>query len=147
MNIFILDYNPVNAAMSLCDKHVVKMALETAQIMSTINGGPYKPTHQKHPCVIWAGEGLHNYEWLYLHGMAICKEYTYRFNKTHASEDVIASLKTPLVFMPCVGTVAVRAMPDKYKEEDLVNSYRAYYRSKKSQFEMRYTKREAPVWL
>ena len=35
MNIFILDYNPTNCARMHADKHVVKMVLETAQILST----------------------------------------------------------------------------------------------------------------
>ena len=52
MNIFYLDPDPVAAAQMQCDKHVVKMALETAQILSTVLGGPYKPTHAKHPSVL-----------------------------------------------------------------------------------------------
>ena len=49
MNIFVVDTYPVLAARALCDRHVVKMVLETAQILSTISGGPYRPTHQNHP--------------------------------------------------------------------------------------------------
>ena len=68
MNIFVVDIDPSKAAQSLCDKHVVKMVLETAQILSTISGGPYRPTHANHPCVLWAGATKRNYLWLVEHG-------------------------------------------------------------------------------
>ena len=35
MNIFYLDTRPKEAAMMHCDKHCVKMILETAQLLST----------------------------------------------------------------------------------------------------------------
>ena len=37
MNIFILDENPVKAAEYHCNKHVVKMILESAQMLSTVH--------------------------------------------------------------------------------------------------------------
>ena len=76
MNIFFVHKDPVIAAQSLCDKHVVKMVLETAQILCTAihnssNGDikpPYRPTHKNHPCVKWAGLSGANFDWLYRHG-------------------------------------------------------------------------------
>ena len=58
MNIFVLHQNPQTAAEMMCDKHVVKMILETAQMMCTVvasydHDTPYRPTHSKHPCTIW----------------------------------------------------------------------------------------------
>lgn len=150
MNIFILHTNPKIAAQMMFDKHIVKMALETAQILSTINGGPYQPTHQNHPCVKWAGEANMNYEWLIEHGKAICKEYTYRFNKIHKCEDVIEYLENPLVQIPLGITPFVLCMPNEFKEKYLdgtpqtVESYRAYYRSKASF--AKWTKRAPPEW-
>ena len=35
MNIFVLDENPVIAAKMACDKHIVKMILESAQMLCT----------------------------------------------------------------------------------------------------------------
>lgn len=70
MNIFVLDYTPQKAAEYHCDKHVVKMILESAQILCAVhhkNGDsnvPYKLTHKNHPCTIWAGESRSNYLWL-----------------------------------------------------------------------------------
>lgn len=133
MNIFILDSNPEKAAEMLMDKHVVKMALETAQILSTINEGPYKPTHVKHPCVLWAKEGIDNYIWLVKHGLSICKEYTYRYSKTHKCQDVIELLQQPFsnIQIPFGATPFKLCMPDEYKTDDPVESYRKYYKSKK----------------
>lgn len=150
MNIFVLHVNPQIAAEMLFDKHIVKMALETAQILSTINGGPYRPTHEKHPCVKWAAEAKDNYDWLVKHGKAICKEYTYRFNKTHKCEDVIGFLENPLVNIPSGITPFVLCMPDEFKGKYLdgtfqtVESYRAYYKSKSSF--AKWTKRAPPEW-
>ena len=92
MQIIILDTNPIIAAQYQADKHCVKMVLETAQILSTIAGGPYKPTHQKHPCVLWAGQNRTNFNWLCRHGLALAHEYTRRYGKRHKSQDVIEQI-------------------------------------------------------
>ncbi len=146
MNIFILDRNPVFAAHYLCDKHVVKMCLETAQILSTINGGPYKATHKNHPCVLWAGRTIGNYNWLYTHGVAIANEYTFRFGKTHKSKEVIEALQTPVV--PITDTPIedfVLCMPDNFKIENPVSAYRNYYMTKRDF--CKWTNREIPNWF
>jgi hypothetical protein len=144
MNIFVLDSDPEVAAQMLFDKHVVKMALETAQILSTINGGPYKPTHEKHPCVIWASEAVDNYTWLVKHGIGICNEYKYRYNKEHKCEEVIYALEQPLKPIWYGATPWTLCMPDTYKQEDPVEAYRAYYKSKSSF--AAWTKRPQPEW-
>lgn len=146
MNIFVLDLNPKIAAQYLMDKHVVKMALETAQILSTINEGPYKPTHQKHPCVIWAKEGIENYNWLVMHGLSICEEYTYRYKKVHKCADVIELLEEPFkrIEIPEGSTPFRLCMPDEYKCSDPVQSYRDYYKSKESFASWKV--RQQPYW-
>ena len=75
MNIFYLDKNPKLAAKYHCDKHIVKMIIEYAQILSTVHhlyNSPneilnkiYKKTHINHPCVKWAASNLENYNFLY----------------------------------------------------------------------------------
>ena len=144
MNIFILDRDPALAAQYQCDKHVVKMVLETAQIMSTVCEGPYKPTHKNHPCVQWAAQNMVNYDWLTRHGMALCKEYTRRYGKTHKCEEVIAKCgwyqRTPLDQVQFV-----QCMPAQYRQEDPVEAYRAYYRGDKARFAT-WTNREQPFW-
>lgn len=145
MNIFILDNDPEIAAQMLFDKHVVKMALETAQILSTINGGPYKPTHANHPCTLWAGAFRDNYDWLVKHGIGICSEYKYRYNKEHKSEEVIYALASPLEPLKLGKSEFALAMPDEYKNKgSAVESYRAYYKSKASF--ANWTKRPKPEW-
>ena len=37
MNIFVLDRNPVIAAQMQCDKHIVKMIVESGQMLSTVH--------------------------------------------------------------------------------------------------------------
>jgi hypothetical protein len=132
MNIFVLDLDPVKAAIQQCDKHIVKMPLETAQMLSTINGGPYRPTHINHPCTLWANAFLDNYNWLVKHGLALCSEYTYRYKKVHKCEEVIRSLSQPLIDIPEGFSQFVQCMPNEYKCEDPVQAYRAYYHSKRS---------------
>ena len=86
MNIFVVDYDPNKSAQDLCDKHVVKMILETAQMLCAahpIGTAPYKATHLKHPCTLWVARSIDNYEWLLTHGYALCREYTARYGKRH----------------------------------------------------------------
>lgn len=146
MNIFVLDHSPVVAAQMQCDKHVVKMILETAQILSTITGGPYKPTHQNHPCTAWARETRTNFNWLVRHGLALSAEYTHRYGKRHKCQDVIEAIgyDTPSDQFPIGCTDFVKCMPDEYKVPDVVLSYRNYYHSK-ARF-ARWTKRDVPFW-
>ena len=88
MNIFVLDNDPKVCAMSHCDKHVVKMILETAQMICTthhIVGGydydiPYKSTHVNHPCNRWLRDSVENYNWLISFITHINDEYKYGFS-------------------------------------------------------------------
>jgi len=128
MNIFVLSVDPHTAAIFHCDKHVVKMPLETAQMLSTICGGPYKPTHAKHPCTVWAAASTENYRWLVQLGIALSKEYTYRYRKTHKCEAIIESLREPPASVP-VGarTPFAQAMPEECRHYDPVLAYQQYY--------------------
>ena len=95
MNIFVSDNSPTISAISLDDKRVVKMILETAQMLSTaINeaGGtaPYKSTHKNHPCNVWARQSKKNFVWLLKHGYALSEEYTKRFDKVHKCASVLS---------------------------------------------------------
>ena len=83
--------HPRKAAEAHCDKHIVKMCLETAQILSTVNrllGDSsetlYKVTHQSHPCVKWVLEDSKNYFWLMQLFHCLLLEYQHRYNKEHA---------------------------------------------------------------
>lgn len=111
MNIFYIDPNPVVAAQNMVDKHVVKMILESAQLLSTahrlLDGQEvagktktgrnakrwvlsddrdnvlYQATHINHPSAVWCRKSVENYNWLVEHFFALGDEYTYRYGKTH----------------------------------------------------------------
>lgn len=92
MNIFATDPDPKKCAEALDDKRLIKMILESAQLISTaarLNGSDntrlYKSTHVKHPCTIWTGEHKANYQWLLDHYIYLCVEYERRFTKKHKS--------------------------------------------------------------
>jgi len=114
MNIFKLDEDAVIAAQDQCDKHVVKMVIESAQMLSTAHrmvdgimerrkskSGSmlqyfyidderedtlYKAVHFNHPSTVWTRESKTNYDWHYQHFAALCDEYTYRYGKVHATD-------------------------------------------------------------
>lgn len=144
MNVFVLSTCPIEAAQMQCDKHVVKMVVETAQMLCTVGIGSYKPTHKNHPCTVWAGKSLENFEWLVAHGLALCDEYTYRYGRRHKTQDVIEAVLPPDRFETSGLTPFALAMPDEYRKGDVVESYREYYKSKASF--AKWTKRAAPVW-
>ena len=154
MNIFILSQDPTLAAQYQCDKHVVKMVLESTQILSTVQSKfgietKYKPTHSKHPCVLWAGESLANYLWLVTHAKALSEEYTYRYGKIHACHELIVGpLSTPPPIEQINLTEFVQCMPDQYKiSGDAVQAYRNYYMGEKADFAVWNKTRKAPVWF
>lgn len=153
MNIFVLDTDPKVAAKMMCDKHVVKMIVESAQMLSTIreaNGckAPYKPTHAKHPCTVWAGKTKQNYQWLYDHGIALCSEYTNRYSRTHKCEEYFhVFFKDIPSNLPETGlTSFAQAMPSQYKQDNAVDAYRLYYISDKYRF-AKWKNSETPDWF
>jgi len=136
VNIFYLDHDPAVAAMYQHDKHVVKMCLETAQILCTVQHrygrtAPYKPTHANHPSVLWAGDCVLNYRWLVKHGEALCAEYAHRYGKEHACREIIKQVwVAPLALTERVRrqTMPPQCMPDEYKVPgQTVLAYRNYY--------------------
>jgi hypothetical protein len=143
MNVFILDTNPVLAAQYQADKHVVKQVLESAQILSTVCGGPYKPTHQNHPCVLWAGRNRVNFAWLHRHARALCEEYTLRYGRIHRCQPVIEAARVPRS-LPIGITEFVQCMPEQFRDKDPVQAYRKYYHSKS--FAQWNRGRPAPYW-
>ena len=145
MNIFYLDPSPITSVDYMSNKHIVKMILESAQLLCTahyeldgvtkLNGVElYKPTHKNHPSAVWVRDNLLHYEWLYSHFIALSEEYTYRYGKTHETYKKLAkALKTPPKSIVEKGFVAPPpAMPDKYKVEgNSMRSYMNYYRAEK----------------
>jgi hypothetical protein len=153
MNIFVLDEDPKTCAKMHCDKHCVKMILETAQLLCGVhhtigNEAPYKLSHRNHPCSIWVRECLENYVWLCDLGIELCKEYTYRYGRRHKSQDIIewCVINLPNIRENGELTPFKLAMPDECKiNEDPVSSYRKYYVDFKSGF-AKWKNRDTPQW-
>ena len=153
MNVFVLDENMKKSAEYTCDKHVVKMITEHVQLLCTTyfycnmdNLSPYKKSHYNHPIAIWLRYSLSNWLWLRDYTLILYEEYKYRYNnKMHKAGEICKKLIIPnildrgLTKMPC-------SMPDKYKVNSVVESYRNYYNGEKLSF-AKYTKRNIPYWL
>ena len=163
MNIFVLDQDPIVAAQMHVDKHCVKMILElTQQLTSAVrkhgatdkdvpltkSGTPYKETHKNHPCTLFCGKTRSNFEWAAIHAEALCEEYTYRYEKRHACQSAIEQLQSMSGIIPAGPmTNFALAMPDEYKVDCPVQSYRQYYwLAKRNAFNCVWTKRNKPSW-
>jgi hypothetical protein len=152
VNIFVLDQDITKAAQAHCDPHVSKLILETAQMLSTVAKGcevayGYKAFNPNHPCCKWAAQSTANYKWLKDLGLALASEFEFRYGNVHKSADVVYN--APELSLPNAGlTKFAQAMPDEYKADDAVSSYRAYYRGAKFDSGLLvYTNREPPAWL
>ena len=154
MNIFVTDQCPIQSARNLPDKHIVKMPLETCQMLSIIysdwyygigqlhklDGTPYRTAHgafRKHPCTQWAAESYWNLSWLISHGMALCDEYTARYNKVHACQPAIAEAITIFeaafdfnvdIYKDSLPMTFTRAMPESIKFDTTIDTITAYKR-------------------
>tara|TARA_R100001163_G_scaffold15095_3_gene13697 strand:- start:3453 stop:3947 length:495 start_codon:yes stop_codon:yes gene_type:complete len=159
MNIFYVDKDPANAAMCLPDKLVVKMPLESAQMLSTahrlLSGddycderGIYLKAYMNHPCTIWARETSQNYLWLYYHFYFLCREYETRYDRQHLSftklNDALSQL--PLNIPDAGLTTMPQAMPDEYKNNDPVQAYRDYVVNEKTYAQWNKIPSRQPEW-
>ncbi len=155
MNIFALDDNPIQAAKDQCNKHVVKMIVESAQLLCTalhINGIniqnlPYRPTHSRHPSTIWTSSSNNNIAWLWAHAHALCNEYTNRYKKTHKTSLALNAISH---LIPNGNwqkhTPFAMAMPEQWKCSDAVTAYRCYYIAEKSRFAKWAPRAVPPTW-
>lgn len=157
MNIFVVDRDPVKAAQMLCDEHVIKMILETAQLLSTVSHlrgvpGPYRINHAKHPATLWVNQTLGNWEWMVQHGLALAAEFRRRrqafHNREHASKRVIEWCRDH-GGRPMTGelTPFVQCMPKEYQGPDPVAAYRTFYIKEKSRFATWKPPARQPTWF
>jgi hypothetical protein len=169
VNIFVLSRNVRTCAQQHCDRHVVKMPLETAQLLSTAlsfadpsawaglhaAGRAYRPTHANHPCNVWARECINNYLWLARLGLELCAEYSYRYSprgsqlRGHKCQVVLEALRAHSPGLPDkrVITPFPLAMPEECKlPGDPVGSYRRFYCMHKAAFAT-WTGRPVPAWF
>lgn len=172
MNIFVLDYNPVSAAIHMVDKHVMsKMIVESAQILSncftdeqlahsscprTQKGTVRKHSYPNHPCCKWVQESKCNMWWLIHHANSLDIERMNRWLRNNHDGVCPAHFSMPFIDwceinrkrsnVPDVPmTQFVQCMPDEYKNPDPVIAYRNYYSYGKKHLH-KWT-RNKPFWL
>jgi hypothetical protein len=148
MNIFYLSDDPIEAAQMMVDRHVVKMILESAQLLSTahrvMDGEEqtvlsekgrkkkvwklhdarepilYSATHINHPSAVWCRQSVENYNWLVDHMFALMDEYTYRYDKRHKCQGELSYMlqSPPKNLKDWDMTPIACAMDDKYVISD-----------------------------
>jgi hypothetical protein len=162
MNIFVVDKCPIKAAQQMIDKHVIKMATESLQMISACLilrnfNSPYRLSFPYHPCTIWARESKQNMEWLVTHTYALCQEYTIRYGKTHQVERTMnlyrESIEGLIDYLPDIGLTdfAIAISEDMncrkvhgFDDMDAVEKYRLYYMHDKWHFAS--WKTQEPEW-
>lgn len=154
MNIFYLDYDIHKCVQAHCDKHVVKMILESAQLLSSVHHCTgtgteqmYKLTHKNHPDAIWARQSTENYAYLISLAILLGEEYTFRYGKVHRSIGIIEPMGFPTGVPDGVFTHPPKCVHDDFKGiDDVVEAYRAYYKRDKA-YMCTWKKREVPEWF
>ncbi len=166
MNIFYTDESPWVSARTLCDKHIVKMPVETVQMLvSALNrhgiqhqvltkaGALHRGGYRHHPCTVWAGDSRSNATWLLRHGYSLCHEYFRRYGRVHTAYKQLGEFHRELFWLPEAGfTEPYQAMPDELKVVgDPVAAYRQYMQfkvnSKPSVFTWRKAPHRKPAWI
>ena len=137
MNIFMTDPCPQISAYNLCDKHVNKMIIECAQMLSTTHRlydndyadkmCMYKSTHVNYVPTIWCRESLENYNWVYAHMIYLGEMYELKSGKVHKTIRILAeALKDAPPSIVSKGlTQMAPTMPDEIKVLDM-NLYDKY---------------------
>lgn len=156
MNIFLLDSNLEKNAEYYCDKHIIKMILESVQILCSVShlkgvNAPYKLTHQNHPCVQWVLKSGGHWDMLVDLVEKLNTEYKFRYNKTtnHKSYDIMKQLTKPQ-FNTNIPTGIFVAVVDTVKicnAFDVIQEYRKYYKLKNNEIKMSWTKRQKPFFI
>lgn len=157
MNIFVLHSDPSMAVTLMCDQHIVKMPLESTQLVCTHlreHGvefdGQYRSTHRNHPCRLWLDQpGA--LRWLLRHGDALFTSFAAWRGKEHGSRIVwnkamVAAHKAGLFGAAVQPTAFVQCVPQQYQQTDAVRAYRAYYAGDKAQM-ARYRWNDMPSFM
>lgn len=162
MNIFVLDDDEKLCAQYHHDVHLRKMIVETAQLLSTAHhifpsefselNKIYKKTHENHPCSLWVRKTMSNYRWSWALLFYMCHEYSHRFGKKHKTESLLPYLQSFPNILDSGQTPHPLCMPIQYKKDDVVESYRSFYKKEKmldknGNLMANWTNRETPHWL
>jgi hypothetical protein len=177
MNIFYIDHDPIKAAQGMVDKHVVKMILESAQLLSTahrlldgtqvegtsktgrkakrwiLHDGRqdvlYLATHIHHPSAVWCRQSVENYSWLVEHFFALMHEYTHRYTKKHACFGELSFMlqSPPHKLKDYDWTNMPCAMADEYKISDDPLTNYRNYYKIGKATMHKWTNRQPPEWI
>lgn len=162
MNIFATDSNALSCATYHTDKHIIKMPLEMAQMVSFVYHNKdlwdrsipqllmsNSTTHIKHPCSIWVKQNLSNFIWSCELGIKMVEEYRFRYN-SQKHERCLLIFEWALDNLPEIEinlmTPFAKAMPEEYKVDCSIESYRNYYKFGKTELHQ-WTKRKKPDWI
>ncbi len=170
MNIFYTDHSPYKSATNLCDKHIVQMIRETAQLLSTahrvLDGFPFldgektrlklqgeldtkipQATHHFHPCAVWVRQSYMHYDWLWAHFDEMLSEYTRRYKKIHFYQQFLSPLiPLPRLIPDGCFLDPPQCTPDEFKVPgNSVEAYRRYYIGAKARF-AKWNHSSIPSW-
>ena len=156
MNIFHLHKDPKTCARYHCDKHVVKMILETGQMLSTAyrrhfgnNDDLYQTAYPRHPMTVWVGNSGGNFSWTMKLLEHLLEQYTLRYNKIHTTSRIFNLLNTKHTYWKDLTGDFLDpplCMPDDCKRDCYIFSYRKYYKEYKLRF-AKYTAVDFPEFL
>lgn len=177
MNLFFLSRNPREAAQAHYNKHVVKMVLETAQLLCSahrlLDGARaagvsksgrkqttwvlpdeareralYRASHANHPVAVWVRASRAHYEWAFALFVQLLEEYSFRYEKVHACAKLIDALAAPPRCIPDAGFVdPPPCMPELYRASGDVVACYRAYYREGKKNLLAYKAREAPAWL
>lgn len=162
MNIFATDRDTTTCATYHTDSHIVKMPLEMAQMVSFVYNHKefwdksipqllmkHSPSHDKHPCSLWMQENISNFYWSVELGIKLVEEYRYRYNSEKHERCLLifkwAMDNLPELNIECM-TPFAKAMPEEFKVDCSIESYRNYYKFGKAELH-KWSKREKPEWI
>lgn len=159
MNIFYVDSDPIIAAQSLIDCHVVKMPIESAQMLSNIfsveelarkdcprtqKGEIRRHYNKNNRFCRWALHSQENYDWLWRHAYALCEEFEYRRGKEHYIKNLILWIKDNY---PVIGNrgFTIPLLQDVDYRRNLYIKDKRY--DKRGKWIFTWTKRNPPGWV
>lgn len=154
MNFFWLSHDPAESARFNVDSHVLKIVIESCQVLSTAHPektAPYHHSHYNHPLCVWARSSLANYLHLVRFSRALFAEYSYRYNRRHKCENTLDWLSENAPAIPDLGLTRIPRCFKEFKgviveTGDIAEDYREYYRRGKRHL-FRWKGREVPGWV
>jgi hypothetical protein len=173
MNVFATDIDPVKAAQNLCDIHLPKMIVESAQMLANAfsldrlsksdcpkNQKEQSRTHgySKHPCTIWTYTSKENAEWLCEHALAMENERHFRWSdrsshftipfikwcKNNINDSICTDQKLTDFAIAIAQDMKCRKVKG-FENLDSISKYRLYYKHDK--LFAKWTKRQKPDWV